>query len=320
MVLSFDKSNFSVFLAPMAGVTDRAFRAVVDSFGSSAMCSEMVSAKALVYGDKKTFSLMERDDYSAFYGVQIFGHEPDYLAEAARIITNVDFIDINMGCPAAKIIKNNDGGALLKNVRLIEKIVKAVRCASSVPVTVKIRSGFDSSTVNAVDAAKAAEAGGASAVCVHPRTVKQQYSGKADYSIIGKVSAGVSVPVIGSGDVICVNDAARMVNDCGVSAVMIGRAALGRPWFLKEVMNYLSGSDGGVLCADKFATAEKHLKLLAEFKGETIGMLEARKHISWYFKGENGASALKQKAHAASTLQQMLDIIGEARERSVHAS
>lgn len=302
----------------MAGVTDRAFRIMVDSFGASAMYSEMVSAKALVYGDKKTFSLMERDDYSAFYGVQIFGHEPEYLAEAARIISNVDFnvdfIDINMGCPAAKIIRNNDGGALLKDIRLIEKIVKVVSLACDVPVTVKIRSGFDDMSINAVDAAKAAEAGGAYAVCIHPRTVIQQYSGSADYSLIGRVAAEVGVPVIGSGDIICVYDAEKMLRECGVSAVMIGRAALGRPWFLREVMDYLSGMECKSPCTDKFSAAERHLRLLAEYKGETVGMLEARKHIAWYFKGEKGANVLKQKAHKASTLRQMLDIVGEARE------
>lgn len=316
-MLVFNKdSRKNIFLAPMAGVTDRAFRMIVDSFGTSSVCSEMVSAKALVYGDKKTVNIMSRDDYSCFYGVQIFGHEPDYMSEAVKLINNVDFIDINMGCPANKIIKNHDGGSLLRDIKLIEKIVRTVVYSSSVPVTVKIRAGFDEDSVNAVEVSKAVESSGAYAICIHPRTVVQQYSGSADYDLIAQVVESVNIPVIGCGDITSPEDAEKMIQRCGVSAVMIGRACLGRPWFLKEVLNYFKGIDSNEFYVDKFSTAENHLRLLVQYKGEPVGVMEARKHIAWYFKGEKGANVLKQKAHKAHTLDQMIDVINEARYRS----
>lgn len=301
-----------VLLGPMAGVTDLAFRKICMEFDCGLLVTEMVSSKAMHYKDKKTAKLLELDP-DEVAAIQIFGSEPEIMAEAAETLNSYSnkILDINMGCPAPKIVKNGDGSALMKHPKLAGEIIKAVVERSIKPVTVKIRKGWDEEFVNAVEIARIAEANGAAAVIVHGRTRDQFYAGQADYNIIRDVKQALSIPVVGNGDVFSVEDAIRMkdVTDC--DGIMIARGAQGNPWLLKEVAHYLK--TGEVLekptFEEKIDVALRHFDLLIQIKGEYIGLLEMRKHASWYIKGMQGASKIKSEINRSKDIEEVKKLL-----------
>ena len=304
--------NGYAVLAPMAGVTDRAFRELCVSFGAAYVIGEMVSSKGLVYKNTKTRELLELSDKERPAAVQIFGNEPDVMAEAARIAMEFkpQIIDINMGCPAPKIAMNGCGSALMKNPALCGEIVSAVKKAVDVPVTVKIRKGWDKNSVNAVEVAEICEAAGADAIAIHGRTREQQYMPSADWEIIRQVKKAVKIPVIGNGDVTSAESAAKMMEQTGCDLVMIGRGALGNPWIFSETATLL-GHDRPTLPvsnAERISVLLRHIRTLCDYKGEYIGMREARKHTAWYLKGMPGAAALRKQAGELSTYEDLIDL------------
>ncbi|MDO5396748.1 MAG: tRNA dihydrouridine synthase DusB [bacterium] len=300
---NFETKN-NIFLAPMAGVTDLSFRRICARYGAGMTYSEMVSAKGLWYKDKKTASLMRIAPDERPTAIQIFGSEPDIMAAVIPQVMefNPDIIDVNMGCPAPKIVNNGDGSALMKNPKLMGRIVRAVSDVSPVPVTVKFRKGWDSDSVNALECAKILEANGASAVTVHGRTRQQFYSGNADWEIIKEIKKALSIPVIGNGDIWSAEDAGAMLDYTGCDAVMIARGAEGNPFIFRQTLELL---ETGTVSfspspADKAKQALEHTRMLVSEKGESRGIKEARKHIAWYIKGLKGASALKSKIFTIS--------------------
>lgn len=291
------KAENNIFLAPMAGVTDRVFRTMCREYGCGLAYTEMISAKGLHYGSKKTFELIDIGDKEKPEAVQIFGSDPDIMAEAAYEISRNDdvcIIDINMGCPAPKIVRNGEGSALMKNVNLASRVVEKVVKSSAKPVTVKIRKGWNNDLINAVDFAKAMEESGASAITVHGRTREEMYSGKADLDIIKNVKAAVSIPVIGNGDITSPDDAERMFEYTGCDAIMIGRGTFGRPWIFKNIIDYFeTGEKTGEPSNEyKIDTAIRQLDMMYDLYGER-GILEMRKHIGWYLKGLKNSAAVK---------------------------
>lgn len=283
--------NGKIVVAPMAGISNMTFRRICKSMGASLVVAEMVSDKAITYGNEKTFELLRMNDDERPISQQIFGSDVKSFVEAAKIVEEKmkpDIIDINMGCPVPKVaVKNQAGSALLKNPEKVGEIIKAVVGAVNVPVTVKIRSGWDQSSINAVEIAKIAEANGASAITVHARTRAQGYAGKADWNIIKEVVNAVDIPVIGNGDVVSCYDAKKMLDETGCSAVMIGRGLLGNPWLIKECVEYLeSGKLPGVIdYNEKIDMMEYHLNKLCEDKTEKQAVLEIRNHLLNYLKG-----------------------------------
>ena len=280
-----------IVLAPMAGISNTAYRQIIKEMGAGLIFAEMVSDKALVYGSEKTFDLLKMNDMERPIAQQIFGSDVDSFVKAAKLVEDAmhpDIIDINMGCPVPKVaIKSQAGSALLKNPAKIREIVSAVVKAVPIPVTVKIRSGWDSNSINAVEVAKICEEAGAKAICVHGRTRSQGYSGKVDLDIIKKVKESVSIPVIGNGDVNSIESAIKMFEYTGVDAIMIGRGALGNPWLIKQLVTYF---DTGIILEkpsykEIIDMCRKHLNYLLELKSEKISVLEMRSHISWYIKG-----------------------------------
>lgn len=296
-------------LAPMAGVADGAFRRICREYGAAFTVSEMVSAKALTYGDAKSRELMELYDHERPTAIQLFGDDPDTFAKAARIamLQKPDWIDINMGCPAPKIAGNHCGSALLREPELCRKIVKTVTEAVDVPVTVKIRKGYAKDDVTAVEVAKACESGGAAAITVHGRTRDQMYAPPVDWDIIRAVKQAVSVPVIGNGDVNSPQAAARMYEQTGCDFVMVGRGALGAPWLFAAIEAYFE--TGELLPApsveERMEVLCRQVELAVKLKGERVALLEARKHASWYMRELHGAAVFRGEAGTISTLSDL---------------
>ncbi len=287
-------------LAPMAGVADSAFRQICKEFGACYLVGEMASAKGMHYSDKKTARLLTVREQERPIAVQLFGDEPEILAEAARkaLAFQPDVIDINMGCPAPKVAGNGGGSALMKNPALAARITEAVVRAVDLPVTVKFRKGWDDQSVNAVEFARAIEQSGAAAVTVHGRTRQQYYAPPVDLDIIAAVKQAVSIPVIGNGDCIDLPSVMKMYEYTKCDLVMIGRGALGSPWIFRQVDRYLT--DGTVLrdpsLPERMQVMLRHIKLICENKGESGGMREARKHAAWYMKGMRGAPAFRKQS------------------------
>ena len=309
-----------VVLAPMAGVCNSSFRRIAKEMGCGLVYAEMVSDKAIFYQNKKTLDMLYMTDYERPIAQQIFGSDKESFVEAAKYIyknMHPDIIDINMGCPVPKVaVHAQAGSALLKNPEKIKEIVEAVVKAVPIPVTVKIRSGWDQNSINAVEVARICESAGASAICIHPRTRSQGYSGKADWSIIKQVKEAVSIPVIGNGDIKSCIDAKKMIDDTGCDAVMIGRASLGNPWIFKEVNEYI---EKGIIIdkptsLEKVEMCIKHLSYLKDIKIDKVAVLEIRNHVAWYLKGLNGANEIKNNIFKTKDLKEIEKILNEYKE------
>ena len=313
------KISNQVVLAPMAGICNSAYRQICKDMGCGLIYAEMVSDKAITYNNQKTIDMLYMTEKERPISQQIFGSDKESFVEAAKFIEKEmkpDIIDINMGCPVPKVaVRAQAGSALLKDLDKIFDIVSSVVSSVNVPVTVKIRSGWDSNHINAVEVAKVIAKAGASAICVHPRTRSQGYSGKADWNIIKEVKENVSIPVIGNGDIKSPEDAKRMLEETKCDAVMIGRGVLGNPWLIKNIVNYLDGKEViEVSIVDRIDMCLKHLKLLDSLKNEKLACLEIRNHISWYFKGIKGANELKNKVYQTTSIHDIILLLNEFKE------
>ncbi|MBE0466068.1 MAG: tRNA dihydrouridine synthase DusB [Candidatus Desulforudis sp.] len=293
-----------VFAAPMAGITDRAFRELAREMGCGLTCTEMISSQALMHGSRRTAQIL---DIAGEYpiSVQIFGSNPGILARAAQLVVEAgaDLVDINMGCPTPKIVKTGEGAALMRDPRRAGDIVAAVVAAVPVPVTVKMRRGWDAGYPDAVELARVAEEAGAAAVTLHGRFRSEFYGGKADWNIIRAVKQAVNVPVIGNGDVRSGPDAVRMLADTGCDAVMVGRAARGNPWIFREILDYVETGEElrPPTPEERVTMALRHFDLLVRYKGEARAVLEMRKYLAWYTRGLHGAARLRERLHAADS-------------------
>ncbi len=287
----------NIILAPMAGITDLPFRIICKEFGPGLVYTEMVSAKALYYGDEKTKKLLNMKGEKRPIAVQLFGSDVISMREAAKYVSGfADIVDINMGCPAPKVVKNGDGSKLLTNLKLASEIIENVVQAVNIPVTVKIRKGWDSNNIVATDLAKIAEEKGASALIIHGRTREEFFSGEVDLNIIKEVKESVNIPVIGNGNIFNGEDAYQMFESTGVDGIMCGRGTLGNPWLFKDIINYLESGEkniGNVTKEEKLDIVLKHIDLEIKEKGEYTGIREMRKHISWYLKSMKDATKIR---------------------------
>lgn len=304
-----------VVLAPMAGVCNSAFRRIVKEMGCGLIYAEMVSDKAIFYKNQKTIEMLYMTDFERPIAQQIFGSDKESFVDAAKYIyenMHPDIIDINMGCPVPKVaVHAQAGSALLKNPEKIKEIVEAVVKAVPIPVTVKIRSGWDQNSINAVEVAKICESAGASAICIHARTRSQGYSGKADWNIIKQVKENVSIPVIGNGDIVDIYSAKKMLEETGCDAIMIGRAALGNPWIFKEVNEYIENNKiiDRPTDIEKINMCIKHLEYLKEIKIDKVAVLEIRNHVAWYLKGLKGANDIKNNIFKTKDINEIEKIL-----------
>lgn len=302
----------NVFLAPMAGIADRAFRELCINYGAGYTVSEMVSSKGLTMGDKKSGELLTLGEIENPAGVQIFGDNPEIMAQAAKMCIKYhpNIIDINMGCPAPKIAMNGGGASLMKNPLLAGEIIKAVSKAVDIPVTVKIRKGWDDENITAVELAKIAEKNGAAAITVHGRTRMQMYSGKVDYNIIAKVKKAVDIPVIANGDIVDEQSATIMFEKTNCDAIMIGRGALGNPWIFRRINAYLNECRvlPDVSINEKMVVMLKHIQKIIEYKGEYTAMREARHHAAYYTKGIRGGAALRKEISTFEHFEQLEEL------------
>lgn len=312
----------NVFLAPMAGVTDKVFRVLCKEMRCGLVYSEMVSAKGIMHNNRNTQKLLEIDEAEKPAAVQLFGSDPVIMGKMAEKLDenkDIAILDINMGCPAPKIVKNGEGSALLQNPELIGEIVKAVSQSTSKPVTVKMRKGFEGEEPTCIKAAVKAAENGAAAVTIHGRTREQYYSGKADWDIIKEVKKNVDIPVIGNGDINSPQSAKAILEYTGCDAIMIGRAAEGNPWIFKRVISYLQ--DGIMLdeptYKERLDMARRHLDMLVDFKGEHIGVCEMRKHLGWYIKGLPHSAEMRVVINTAATCERMHEVIDEIQIKAI---
>lgn len=310
--------NGNVALGPMAGVTDLPFRMLCKEQGADLIYTEMVSAKGIYYNNKNTEVLLEVAEQERPVALQLFGADPYIMSEMAKKIEhrNFDILDINMGCPVPKVVNNQEGSALMKNPKLVEQIVLAITKSIKKPVTVKIRKGFEKEEKNAPEIAKAAEAGGASAVAVHGRTREQYYSGDADWEIIRQVKEAVKIPVIGNGDIFTPQDAERMLKETGCDGIMLARGVRGNPWLFAQVKAYLK--DGTILekpaLEEVIATIIRHGEMQVAFKGEYLGIREMRKHVAWYTNGYPNSAKLRSRVSEIDTLENLKKLMMEYKE------
>lgn len=305
-----------VVLAPMAGVTNSAFKEVVRELGAGLICTEMINDKALIHGNENTQKMIDISEFERPVSVQIFSNEVETLVKAAKVVDkldNVDIIDINMGCPAPKITKNNSGSKILLYPELLYEMVKGVVDNVSKPVTVKMRIGWDENNINVVENALLAQKAGASAVFIHGRTTKQQYSGEANWEVIKQVKEALDIPVIGNGDIDSPQKAKAMLEYSGVDGIMIGRAAMGNPWIIHQVDHYLKTGEllDEPTIDDKINMIKKHANKLVSLKGEKVAIKEMRGHASWYLKGIKGANKFKVKLQEINTLDDLNNVLIE---------
>ena len=302
-----------VFLAPMAGVTDLPFRLICKKLGCGLLYTEMINAKALCYDDKNTKKMLNILDEEHPVAVQIFGSEPEFMGKAAQILNDYpnEILDINMGCPAPKVVKNGDGSALMKNPKLAGRVLEAVVKNSKKPVSLKIRKGWDESSINALEIAKIAESCGISAITIHGRTREQYYSGKADWDIIGEIKSQLLIPVIGNGDITSIEDAIRIKEKTSCDAIMVGRGAQGNPWIFNRIDHYMK--TGQVLDLpskdEKIDIAIEHMALSIKEHGEYVAVREMRKHIGWYLKGMKHSAKFRDQINHMDTAKEVIDTL-----------
>ena len=310
-----------VFLSPMAGVTDLPFRTICKEKGCGMLYTEMINAKALCYDDENTKKMLNLEDDGHPVAVQIFGSDPEYMGKAASIMNQYtnDILDIKMGCPAPKVIKNGDGSALMRNPKLAAEVLTAVVKNSEKPVTLKIRKGWDDNSVNALEIAKIAEECGISALAIHGRTREQFYSGKADWDIIAEIKQSINIPVIGNGDVFDVQDAVNMLEKTKCDAIMIGRGSQGNPWIFNRINHYMK--TGEVLpeptLEEKISTAIKHMNLAVAEHGEYVAVREMRKHIGWYLKGLKNSAKYRDQINKITDYKEVISMLEEYVQHSL---